>query len=250
MPLSIENVWFKYPESDWVLKGINLKLGYGFYCIVGKNGSGKTTLLRVIAGMLRPQRGYVAVNGKRVRSYKDALGKVIYLPSNPTTFLVGPRIGDDFKRAGVSEDLIQMFSAERIMNKGIFEASEGERRIAAAITALAYDVDIVLLDEVTVGLDKELRTKLVEALKEVGQRKIILLATNDFRIIPFCDEILFLRNGCIEAKGPPKSIIDKVPYLSRNQTVSIYKALIQNGADLELDKKSVISMLVRFLCSI
>jgi len=111
-------------------------------------------------------------------------------------------------------------------------------------------VDIVLLDEVTVGLDKELRTKLVEALKEVGQRKIILLATNDFRIIPFCDEILFLRNGCIEAKGPPKSIIDKVPYLSRNQTVSIYKALIQNGADLELDKKSVISMLVRFLCSI
>lgn len=248
MLLSIRNVWFKYPRSEWILKNLSADLTAGFYCLIGCNGSGKTTLLRLIAGMLKPKRGYVVVCGKRVRSYRDVIGKIIYLPSNPSTFLVGPKIRDDFEKAGVGEDLIDFFAARKIMEKKIFEASEGERRLAAIITALAYNTNIVLLDEVTVGLDKGLRGKLVSALRSFGRKKIILLATNDFRIIPFCDEVLLLKEGRISIRGKPEDIIDEVPYLSANQTIRIYRTLIQQGADLELDKKDILKALVNLLC--
>lgn len=246
--LSIRDVWFRYPRSEWILKGLSADLESGFYCLVGPNGSGKTTLLRIVAGMLKPQRGAIFIHDRKIKSYKDAIGKVIYLPSNPTTFLVGPRIRDDFEKACVDDYLIDLFGARKIMDKKIFEASEGERRLAAIITALAYDVDIVLLDEVTVGLDKELREKLVEVLKVLGQKKTVLLATNDFRVIPFCDEILYLYNGKVEVKGHPSTLIGKVPYLSANQIVLIYEVLIKRGFNTDLDKSRILEELVKLLC--
>ena len=246
--LEAVDVWFRYPRSDWVMRGIDIELSNGFYCIVGRNGSGKTTLLRIFAGMLRPQKGEISINGRPIKSYRDLVGKAIYLPSNPTAFLVGPRIEDDFQKAGVSDDLIEFFAVRDIARKKIFEASEGERRIATVIAALSYDVDIVLLDEVTVGLDKELRSKLVDILRRFGKRKMVLLATNDFRIIPFCDRILFLEKGRIAEDGPPIGLIGKVPYISRNQTVRIFSVLRQLGLDPELDRRAVLDLLVKCIC--
>ncbi|MCR8432618.1 MAG: ATP-binding cassette domain-containing protein [Candidatus Korarchaeota archaeon] len=248
MLLSIRNAWFRYPRSNWILRGLNLDLDRGFYCLTGCNGSGKTTLLRIIAGMLKLNRGSLTVCGKRVKSYRDVVSKVIYLPSNPSTFLTGPRIVDEFERAKVSEDLIDYFSVRDIMHEQIFKVSEGERRLAALVTALSYKTDVVLLDEITVGLDKENRIRLIELLKNVGRERLILLATNDFRILPFCDEILFLEDGRIKIRSKPELALDELPYLSLNQTVQVYKVLLKLGLDPKFTKDDLIKALAMMLC--
>jgi len=62
--LELVDVWFRYPGlSDYVLRGVNLKITNGLTVIVGENGSGKTTLLMIMAGLLRPERGKVLFNG-------------------------------------------------------------------------------------------------------------------------------------------------------------------------------------------
>lgn len=206
-------------------------------------------MLRIIAGMLKPKRGHVSVCGREVKSYKDVIGNVIYLPSNPSVFLVGPKIIDDFNRAQVDEDLIDYFSAGRIVSERIFRVSEGERRLAAIMAALSYRVHIILLDEATIGLDKENRTKLMELLRDVGKKKLVLLATNDFRVLPFCDEILLLDDGRIKLRGPPDSIFDQVSQLSWNQTVQVYRALLRLGLNPKLTRDSLIKVLMGILCS-
>jgi energy-coupling factor transport system ATP-binding protein len=68
--IEVNNVWFKYPNGDFVIKGISLNVYSGdVLAIMGPNGSGKTTLIKLMSGLLKPNKGYVKIVGKNTKNY-------------------------------------------------------------------------------------------------------------------------------------------------------------------------------------
>ncbi len=210
--LRVEDIWFRYSRDRWILRGVTFNIGRGIHCVVGPNGCGKTTLLRIVIGGLRPQRGRIVAYGKRIRRMKDAVGVMVYVPSNPMMFLVGPRVRDEIERAYRASDIspsdvIDLLSLRDIMDMRIFELSEGQRHVVAIASAILHGARIIVLDEPTIGLDREYRTRILRALRMVSGRRIILVASNDMRLIRRVDSLLLLSNGIIVMHDKPAHAI-------------------------------------------
>lgn len=210
--IRLRNIWYRYPRMDnWCLKGITAEIYPGLNILIGPNGSGKTTLLRIIAGFYKPQRGRVEIFGKAIRSYTDVLGKLIYMPSNPKVFTIGPtvrrdieRIIETFNSPYTVDEILEMFSLKELGDRKIFHLSEGEHRLLAIASSIASDAKIILMDEPTVGLDKIYRETLVKALNRAKKEKVIIIATNDLRLASRGDNLFLLNDGKLVLSGSPK----------------------------------------------
>ena len=99
--LSLKDIFFRYEKNSAdVLKGTSFSVNKGeIFSVLGRNGSGKTTTLKVLAGILRPYRSKVLVNGKKMekKSCQDfsKIG-VAMLPQNPETVFIKPSIIEDY----------------------------------------------------------------------------------------------------------------------------------------------------------
>lgn len=173
--VELKNVWFRYErETPDVMKGVSFEVYKGeHFCILGGNGAGKTTALGVLAGLLKPYRGKVVVNGK----------KTVLLPQEPQTLFIGKTVYEDLQEACESMKLGKDETAERIaetaerlcisqlLQMHPYDLSGGERQKAALAKLLLLQPEILLLDEPTKGIDpysKLTFSKLIKGLKEQG----------------------------------------------------------------------------------
>jgi len=215
----LKNIWYKYPlMQDWVLRDINLELDKGMTGILGPNGSGKTTLLHIISGYLKPQKGEVIISGKKIKSLSDTVGKVIYVPQNAKLFLIGPTVRDDIERAinasennSSADEIMEIFHLTSLKEKKIYNISEGERRLVALASAYAYQAEVYLLDEPSIGLDKRLRNAFLDAYSELSRKSIVIIATNDTRLIGRMDHLVILNQGKVILEGPTREVVYEFP---------------------------------------
>lgn len=80
--IQIQKVSYKYKNSDWILKDIDLEIQEGeFISIVGKNGTGKSTLGKIMMGLLKPNKGQVLIDGVDVaqkKNFKEIIKRTRY----------------------------------------------------------------------------------------------------------------------------------------------------------------------------
>ncbi len=160
--LVLRDVWFRYPGSEWVLKGVSAEfVGGGTYVIEGINGAGKTTLLLVMAGLLEPQRGEVLLDGKPVTGDRPPIRRRFgilfqspdYMLFNPTVYeevAYGPRqlIRDNNKlEQAVRSALKAVGLSEKYLGRPTHALSYGEKKLVALASIISYDPDVLLLDE-------------------------------------------------------------------------------------------------------
>ena len=190
----LKNVWFKY-DREWVLKGASLTAEEGkTYVVYGENGTGKSTLLKVVAGYLKPVRGYV------VRQ-----GKPIYIPQVPYLF---------FTEESIKAEVEKLCKANRLgpncTSRGLkvlerygyrpedvpFSLSWGQMlRLAVLTSTLIGGFNLVLVDEPFSGLTYSGRMELARLLSEVPATKIITTSSTDMLEL-FEDAIIMrLENG-------------------------------------------------------
>lgn len=205
-----ENLSFQYPNSlHPVLDNCTLKIVSGqIIGLIGLNGSGKSTLLKLLSGILSPSKGKVYFDDQQVKNVKIAKKYVTLLPENAKLFLLGPTVLKEFLHFYNSEEeiltLLRSYNLETLIHRKIYELSEGQRRLIAILSALAQQKDIFFLDEPTIGLDSFGRKILFDLITSIKkQNGIIIIATNDTRILPNVDKIIGLKEGQI--------IIDEVP---------------------------------------
>ncbi|HET9848250.1 MAG TPA: ATP-binding cassette domain-containing protein [Candidatus Dormibacteraeota bacterium] len=161
--------------------------------LMGRNGSGKTTLLKVIAGLLRPQRGTVRL-----------AGRAAYVPQDADALLFAATVDEELH--GLPAATAAPFREWR--QRYPRDLSSGQRQ-QLAIAVVAATADIVLLDEPTRGLDPAVKRALTSFLRmraEAGAS--VLVATHDVEwVARTADRILMMADGELYADGSPRSVL-------------------------------------------
>ena len=212
--LKIENVSFYYKEStDSIVENCSISFNQGSIIgLVGQNGSGKSTFLKLLAGILRTKMGTIDIENTRINNIRSSKKYITLIPENAKLFLIGTTVLGEFVNYFNSrEEIINVlndFSLEKLLDKKIYELSEGQRRLVAIVSAFQQNKDIFLLDEPTIGLDsfgRKILNELLQSAKKEG--KIVIVATNDNRILPDVDRIIGLKNGKFVIDGSPEDVL-------------------------------------------
>lgn len=208
LSLKMENIGKAYGTRR-VLSGISQTV-YGGEClaIVGANGSGKSTLLKIVAGVLRPSRGEVAIglSGQKIRDGNERRKLVGYCAPDLSLYpeLTGSenlRFFAEVRGESVAGDVLQA-RLERVglggRGKDVVSAySSGMRqRLRLAFAYRGGDVPVLLLDEPSLALDSE-GVSLVEEMiaRQKANGGITLLATNDAREAAWADRQISVELG-------------------------------------------------------
>ena len=174
------------------------------YC--GTNGAGKTTTIRHIMGFLKPDSGYVKVNGLDAWTNSEEIKKYIgYLPGE----IAFPPLesGSDFLKAQAELiGLTDMSKAEKIVNAlqldptaNLKRMSKGMKQKTALVASFMHSPDIILLDEPTTGLDPLMRDAFINIIKEEKARGATIMMSNHMfdELEETCDYVAFIKDGKI-----------------------------------------------------
>ena len=203
-----------------ILKGINLEVARGEAVgLTGPSGSGKSTLLSVLAGLERPERGAVTIDGVRIEALdEDRLARfrgqrigIVFQSFHliPTmTALENVMVGrhvrtgsgrqDAFRRA--EQELGAVGLGDRL-NHYPAQLSGGEQQRTALARALAPDPAILVADEPTGNLDETTGRAVMDLIFATRRERgaTLVLVTHDLQLAARCDRTIRLRSGRIDA---------------------------------------------------
>ncbi len=201
-------------DARAALNGLSLTLDAGeVLALIGPNGAGKTTLLRVIAGLLRPDEGAIAVGGHEYPDKRQAARPLIgYLGHDPLVYLdltaaqnlefyadlygaPTDRVLSGLERVGL---LARAYDPVRTFSRGMVQ------RLALA-RLMMHDPRLLLLDEPFAGLDAAGTELLESVLRDLGDTRGVVLVTHDMAIAArHATRVVGLRAGAVafEALGP------------------------------------------------
>lgn len=185
--LNLENIVKSFPGNFApVLKGINLELSQGEFCIViGSNGSGKSTLMRSISGEYSIDSGVINTNNKIIASVtqdinKGTIPEMTLLENIVLSKLLAKSASFDFyqkQRDAVISIVKELgIGLEEYIDQPLSSLSGGQRQMIATLMAVHAKPDIMLLDEHTSALDPKAQKLLIEyTAKSIVNNKITAL---------------------------------------------------------------------------
>ncbi|MEV7117391.1 ABC transporter ATP-binding protein [Kitasatospora griseola] len=211
------------------VSGVSLEVRAGeAVALVGESGSGKSTLARLALGLVRPDGGAVAFEGRdparlRARADREVRGRLQFVPQHPRGSLnpalrageaVGfalrahgvprrqraDRIGELFRQVGLAPELARRFPRE---------LSGGQLQRVAVARALATGPALVVCDEPTSALDPATQRRLLELLTELRERTgtAYLFVSHDLAAVArFAHRTLVLRAGRVVEQGPTETL--------------------------------------------
>ncbi len=200
--IKFEQVSKKYGK-DIAVKEADLSLEKGrIIGLLGPNGSGKSTTLKLIAGLVRPDKGVVSVDGEKAN--RQIANKVAYLTELDLfydTLTAGEMIDfyasqfKDFQKEK-AEELLLFMKLDR--TKKIKALSKGNRGRLKLVLALSRDAEYILLDEPFSGLDPMVRDSIVKGLLtflDFGKQTLIIATHEIDEIESLLDEVILIKNG-------------------------------------------------------
>ena len=208
----LEGKRFTY-EEFWALKAINFSIQYGESVgVIGENGSGKSTLLKVIANILRPNRGRVKATGKIAPILELGVGFHPDLTVKENALIYGSIMGLKNSEVKKRMDSILQFSGlERFRDARLKNLSSGMQMRLGFSVAVETDPDIFLIDEALAVGDMEFQQKCLREFKKFkAEKKTIILVSHALDLVrQFCEKTLFLSRGEMVSFGETETVINE-----------------------------------------
>ncbi len=224
--VAFENVWFAYAPNEWVLRGISFEVVPGeTVAFVGHTGAGKSTIMNLLPRFYDVNRGHIRIHGVDVRDLTQAelrrrVGIVmqdVFLFSGDISFnihLGAPSLGrrEVEHAAGLvgADAFVRRLPAgydEPVVERGL-SLSAGQRQLISFARALAYDPEILVLDEATANVDSETEAALQRAVKAVARDRTTLIVAHRLSTIQDADRIHVLDAGRIVESGTHAELLE------------------------------------------
>ena len=211
--VQLENVSYRYSKFDSdAISNISLVFNKeSINAIIGPSGSGKSTLIDIISTYRKPNSGMLLLDGSSYTG-SDINNLISYVPQDPQIF-DGEIINhisygfdnkqlDEIKNAamlsGAHDFMMKLEDGyQTVLNNNGDNLSGGQRYRVDMARALLSDAPILILDEPTSALDYENKAYFIKNLKKIkaDTRKIIVVITHDFSIMPIFDSIVLMNDG-------------------------------------------------------
>ncbi len=219
MELKIKKLSKQFKDKTAV-DDVSLTLTPGIWGLLGANGAGKTTLMRMLAGILKPDKGEIFYNGKDIHTmgetYRDRLG---YLPQE-FGFFHDFTVKDYLEYVAALKDiplnetgdridhLLHTLTLRDVKNKKIIKLSGGMKRRVGIAQAMLNDPEILIMDEPTAGLDPGERVRFRNLISEFSQERIVLISTHIVSDIEYiATQNAIMKSGKILAAGKTEQLV-------------------------------------------
>ena len=178
--------------------------------VLGTTGSGKTTLVSIVSGLLEPSVGDVKIDKQKLNTSNIAAWKnmISYVPQE--TIIIDGSISDNIT-LGFSEKnenskiiealkyakldkFIPFIHSKKMMGERGIKISGGERQRIGLARAIYDDKEIIILDEPFSALDKKTAKTVLTNIRNLNKYTLIIV-THDKFVVPFCDDVITLKNG-------------------------------------------------------
>jgi len=189
---------------------------------LGPNGAGKSTTMKIATGYVPPTQGTVFIKGLDVRQYplktKRSIG---YLPEHNPLY-TDQYVHEYLRFSGKMylptrelkpriAEIIELCGLQLEQNKKIGSLSKGYRQRVGLASALLHQPEVLILDEPTTGLDPNQIMEIRKLLKQVSERKTVVLSTHIMQEVQaLCDHVVIINRGKIVANEPTSALTQSV----------------------------------------
>ena len=195
----------------WALKDVSFQVEMGQAVgVIGNNGSGKSTLLKILSRIVEPTEGFADIRGRVGSLLEVGSGFNFELSGRENIFLSGAILGMHQREIERKLDEIVAFAGvQRFIDTPVKHYSTGMYMRLAFAVAAHLETEILLVDEVLAVGDAAFQKKCLAKMEDVTHqgRTIFLVSHSVVAIQSLCDQVIWLRDGKIEAHGPPSEII-------------------------------------------
>lgn len=232
--IRFENVWFSYTDDEnYALKDATFEIPRGSrVALVGVTGGGKSTVINLLLRFYDPQRGRITVDGIDIRQIAIAelrkrfalvLQDIVLFPGDVAANISLEVENITRERVERAAEVVQADQFIRRLEKQYeTEVSEkgsnfsrGERQLLSFARALAFDPDVLILDEATSSVDPYTERTIQASLKKLMEGRTSLIIAHRLSTILDSDQILVIRRGELIERGTHTELILQDGYYSR-----------------------------------
>ena len=217
--IEFRNVWFAYEGEEWVLRDVSLHVRPGqSVALVGATGSGKSTIINLLCRFYEIQKGQILIDGIDIADWDvESLRRRVSIVQQDVFLFAGDvrtniRLGNgditDEHIARAARDVNADRFIDRLPGRFAHEVNErgsslsaGQRQLLAFARALAFDPDLLILDEATSSVDTETETWIQEAVSRLMHARTSIVIAHRLSTIRSADKILVIHRGEIREEG-------------------------------------------------
>ncbi len=212
--ISVRGLSHTYNGKSYVVGDITFNVNKGeIFGLLGRNGAGKTTTIKILTTLIRATKGDVSVLGYDVKKDGREIRKRIGVIQQDSSFdFTTVRNNFDIygflwgipkaEREKRTNDLMKTFGLDEFAKMRAFDLSGGQQRRLQVAREFIHDMDLLFLDEPTVGLDPILRRQILDLLKQKAKEQglSILFTTHNLEEADYiCDRVAIMDKGRFEA---------------------------------------------------
>ncbi len=226
--IKIENLQKSFDGHE-VLKGVSFEVGKGeVFALVGGSGGGKSVLLKHVAGLMKPDRGSVTVDGKEIRGsgkkslriFRERLGFLFQGGALFDSLSVFENVAFPLKeKSKLGRNVIREKVMGELENVGLSgsehrypsQISGGMVKRAALARALVEDPEIMLFDEPTTGLDPVTGQSILKLIDSCHRRLSFtgIIVTHEIpKVFTIVDRVIMLHQGRVRLEGTPSDFLE------------------------------------------
>ncbi len=257
---------FKSYDGINAVDGIDLDVDGGqIFGFLGPNGAGKSTVIKLLTTLIQPTSGNISVLKidpvKEPLKIRKRIGVVLQQPSYEPTLSVEKSLQkygmmwdiDKKTRKYRTEELLTAFNLVEIRKKKNEDLSIGQRRRVQVAREFMHDMDLLFLDEPTVGLDPTARRQLLDFLKnKVKEKNLTIFYTTHVLTEAeyLCDNIAIINKGKIITVDSPNELKKR---FGREKTIKIHisskteglESLLENIKDCKIECNTGATIIIR-----